>query len=1186
MKRARLAVLATLALASSATVFAQGVELAPAYVTGSLSLTNAVYADKIREAYVYATADGGFSSSVQAAADGTYTLTLNAPADGSERVYQVYARMYLTSGYGFFRTAPRRVAVTRDTTQVVGLSGSLATLKLRLSATNGRMASFDLAWYDAASLQGPIGLYWQVFRRLSPAVTSYEASFDFPAGVATRWVQGRLSPEDTDNFEPASLAAQDFAVEPGETVELSFEGTFPPIPEKATLRGTITLDGIPSGIDLDRHRLSVAGRTWTAANGGSYTASDLPPGSLWLSVYSDFKNNSTLSWPYKTAVPDPTSPYPYLTVAAGEVKEFSPHTRLAGTLSGTLAFTGVASLADVPEEFRRLFFDGAGPGSNGSSSVQYNGGYAVQYGVNANTGRFVLPVTAGTWIHDVLSNIWFRRNLADPDGYVNCAHDAISPRKPPTYTVAEGQSVDGISLTIPTGSVKIRFAVTDGSLVSSPTLRFAYPSQGSSALFWGSGVAYGPSQALHENQATLIGPPAVYTVNASATVNGSLVTFNPKQVVVIEGVEQVLEIDGPSLSLSSPQAELYTYDEQVSVAGTADDDVQVASVSLNGGEVATASTGNPEQPHQVGFSVPFALAKGPNRIVVKVLDSAGKIAQDTRYVYRDRGAPALAFTPATSTVSEASVVVRGTATDDNVVSQVFVNGLAVSFSSSGSPGDSNEVAFTTGLSLKDGPNPVTVTVVDNCKRTTAETHVVTKADEDTTPPVLPTLPDVVLEQASPAGTAHALPFPTATDDRDPAPVVTSDAPAVFPPGTTLVTWTASDASGNRATAQQTVLVRDTMPPVATLLVGAPQLAKDGVLFVSEMTPFALSATDSGSGVAAISYDLGSGPVPYTAPISLPSAGSFTLRYSATDAAGNREETHALSFAVDAQAPAIAIAGVTPDGVSRTAVTPEITVLDPLLASFTATLNGMPFDPGTTITQDGSYTLAVAALDLLGHASSLSVSFRISTNQAEVPGYYFLRPHLLKVYWDEVAGAVGYDVYLNGRRHNHCCPKPGHHRGHPDRFVRGTWCVLPLPDERSTIEVRALNANDEDLAVAARFTIDPAHGLVLAWPHPRLPRESQPLPQDAITLHGIAPHHSDVQAYYAPLDARGRRSAWVALGPVTGEAGYGREAGHRFSFRLPLNDRTRGRLVALRLTGVRARHEQPEETGSTIRIPKD
>jgi hypothetical protein len=46
----------------------------------------------------------------------------------------------------------------------------------------------------------------------------------------------------------------------------------------------------------------------------------------------------------------------------------------------------------------------------------------------------------------------------------------------------------------------------------------------------------------------------------------------------------------------------------------------------------------------------------------------------------------------------------------------------------------------------------------------------------------------------------------ASDLADPAPRVTSDAPALFPPGTTTLTFTATDAAGNTSSVQSKVLV--------------------------------------------------------------------------------------------------------------------------------------------------------------------------------------------------------------------------------------------------------------------------------------------------------------------------------------------------------------------------------------------
>ena len=56
---------------------------------------------------------------------------------------------------------------------------------------------------------------------------------------------------------------------------------------------------------------------------------------------------------------------------------------------------------------------------------------------------------------------------------------------------------------------------------------------------------------------------------------------------------------------------------------------------------------------------------------------------------------------------------------------------------------------------------------------------------------------------------------TAMDIVDPNPVVADDAPNLFPVGDTVVTFTATDASGNQATAQATVTIVDTTPPLVT-----------------------------------------------------------------------------------------------------------------------------------------------------------------------------------------------------------------------------------------------------------------------------------------------------------------------------------------------------------------------------------
>src|SRR5258708_1284855 len=87
---------------------------------------------------------------------------------------------------------------------------------------------------------------------------------------------------------------------------------------------------------------------------------------------------------------------------------------------------------------------------------------------------------------------------------------------------------------------------------------------------------------------------------------------------------------------------------------------------------------------------------------------------------------------------------------------------------------------------------------------------------DTTPPSI-TAPPTLLTNTVPGqcyATGVNLGTPLVSDNSG-AASFTNDAPAQFPKGFTVVTWTARDASGNTNTAAQFVSVRDLEPPVIT-----------------------------------------------------------------------------------------------------------------------------------------------------------------------------------------------------------------------------------------------------------------------------------------------------------------------------------------------------------------------------------
>ena len=88
---------------------------------------------------------------------------------------------------------------------------------------------------------------------------------------------------------------------------------------------------------------------------------------------------------------------------------------------------------------------------------------------------------------------------------------------------------------------------------------------------------------------------------------------------------------------------------------------------------------------------------------------------------------------------------------------------------------------------------------------------------------------------------------------------------------------------------------DTTAPTVTPTVSGDKNA-DGDFVGSASVE--LTATDDSSGVSGIEYDLdGAGWTPYTAPLTVETLGDHTVRYRATDNAGNVSEPGSTSFTI-------------------------------------------------------------------------------------------------------------------------------------------------------------------------------------------------------------------------------------------------------------------------------------------------
>ncbi|HEX6702442.1 MAG TPA: HYR domain-containing protein [Gaiellaceae bacterium] len=169
-----------------------------------------------------------------------------------------------------------------------------------------------------------------------------------------------------------------------------------------------------------------------------------------------------------------------------------------------------------------------------------------------------------------------------------------------------------------------------------------------------------------------------------------------------------------------------------------------------------------------------------------------------------------------------------------------LSGVPASFGREANGPDGSRVSYTvpTAVDNIDGPLPVTCSPGSGALFPLGTTKVTCSATDshgntasasfnvsvvDTTPPRLLVPPDSFVNATSAAGIPVTDPavqaflaVATANDIVDPSPKITNDAPAVLPVGTTTITFTATDASGNKTTATAALTVKPPPPP------GTPQ----------------------------------------------------------------------------------------------------------------------------------------------------------------------------------------------------------------------------------------------------------------------------------------------------------------------------------------------------------------------------
>ncbi|MDH6547462.1 family 16 glycoside hydrolase [Streptomyces sp. SAI-041] len=191
---------------------------------------------------------------------------------------------------------------------------------------------------------------------------------------------------------------------------------------------------------------------------------------------------------------------------------------------------------------------------------------------------------------------------------------------------------------------------------------------------------------------------------------------------------------------------------------------------------------------------------------------------------------------------------------------------------------------------------------------------------------------------------------------------------------------------------------DTAPPDTSATVSGEQ-NQDGTYV--DMATVTVSASDTGSGVNTIEYAVNDGSwQPYTMPVMVHQVGSHTVRYRATDKAGNVAAEKSVRFTVVAAAPQDTVppvTGVTVDGtrnsdgayVGNARVTVSATDEGGSgVAGVEYSIDAGPYlayGAPVVVDRAGTHTLAYRATDKAGNTSAArTVTFTVVSSQVPAP----------------------------------------------------------------------------------------------------------------------------------------------------------------------------------------------------------
>ncbi|MCC5968379.1 MAG: HYR domain-containing protein [Pararhodobacter sp.] len=539
-------------------------------------------------------------------------------------------------------------------------------------------------------------------------------------------------------------------------------------------------------------------------------------------------------------------------------------------------------------------------------------------GMNTQSGSSSFDVTVGQ------SYGWY---VNSTDGCCGAGYLTVSVRfvvadtEPPVFedvpanittSTDAGEDTATVTWTSPTATDNVDGAVTPVR-TDGPESGSAFPLGDTTITYTATDAAGNAATAsftvtVSDDEAPVFADvPANITTSTDAGEDTATVTWtSPTATDNVDGAVTPVRTDGPESGSAFPLGDTtitYTATDAAGNAATAsftvtvtDDEAPVladvpADITTStdpGGDTAVITWTSPTATDNVDGAVTPVRTDGPESgsafplgdttITYTATDAAGNAATASFTVtVSDDEAPVFADVPANITTSTDAGEDTATVTWTSPTATDNVDGAVTPVRTDGPE---------SGSAFPLGDTTITYTATDAAGNAATASFTVTVTQDLTTFPEFDGVPDDIVADTEPGEDTAVVTWtsPTATDanDGEITPVRT-EGPApgsAFPLGVTTITYTATNAAGNAATASFTVTVGDTEPPVLDGVPADIATETDPGLETAEVSWTPPTATDNVDG------DITPVQTEGLAPGAAFPVGETTVTYTATDTAGN------------------------------------------------------------------------------------------------------------------------------------------------------------------------------------------------------------------------------------------------------------------------------------------------------------